>query len=330
MKFADIIGQENIKAHLKGAILAGKVSHAYIIAGEKGSGKKSIANAFSKTLLCDTGGNDACDNCISCHKSDTGNNPDIINVYKDPEKTVLSVEDIREQLVHTIDIRPYEHKYKIYIVHEAEKMNEAAQNALLKTIEEPPSYAVILLLTENAESFLPTILSRCIRLNIVPLPEETVKAEVMKRENLPDYMAETVAAFSRGNLGKALLLSGSNEFMDKKENVVRIARKLYDMTDGELMDEAKNITEDKENTKDFLSMLQIWYRDVLLYKSVRKREDLIFKGDAPLVEKQADALSYGAINKNLSAIEEAGAYLKANVTPALTVYTMFRSMKDAV
>lgn len=141
------------------------MSHAYIINGEKGSGKKLLAGIFAQTLQCQEKGTEPCMHCQSCLQAQSMNQPDIIRVTHEKPNTI-SVEDIRGQLNGDIQIKPYSSPYKIYIVDEAEKLSPQAQNALLKTIEEPPAYAVILLLTANTGMLLPTILSRCVVLDL--------------------------------------------------------------------------------------------------------------------------------------------------------------------
>ena len=161
LNFQEIIGHDQIKEHFQKAIEYNKVSHAYILTGEAGMGRKSLANAFALTLLCEKGKTEPCMECHACKQVLSGSHPDLIYVSHEKPGTI-GVDDIRKQINDTIMIRPYSSYYKIYIVDEAEKMTQQAQNALLKTIEEPPSYAVILLLTTNQEAFLPTILSRCL------------------------------------------------------------------------------------------------------------------------------------------------------------------------
>ena len=166
-----VLGQNHITQHFENAIKMGKISHAYIINGEAESGKMELALQFAKALQCEdnntvgkTPTGVACGKCKSCHQTDTGNQPDIrIVTY---EKSGIGVDEIREQINNHIVIKPYSSKHKIYIVPDCEKMTEAAQNALLKTIEEPPEYGIIILLTTNADKFLQTILSRCVVLNI--------------------------------------------------------------------------------------------------------------------------------------------------------------------
>ena len=156
--FKDILGHEQIKEHFQNAVRTGSVSHAYILSGEAGMGRKSLANAFALSLLCEKGLPDPCMKCHACRQVLSGNHPDLIYVTHEKPASI-GVDDIRRQINDTILIRPYSSYYKIYIVDEAEKMTVQAQNALLKTIEEPPSYGIILLLATNPDVFLPTILS---------------------------------------------------------------------------------------------------------------------------------------------------------------------------
>ena len=156
-KFTDIIGQEQLKEHLQNAITMNKVSHAYLINGERSSGKEFVAKVFAAALQCEKGGTEPCGECHSCIQVKSGSQPDIIFVSHDKPNTI-GVEDIRTQINNDIGIKPYSSPRKVYIMSEGEKMTVQAQNALLKTLEEPPEYAVILILTTNVEALLPTIL----------------------------------------------------------------------------------------------------------------------------------------------------------------------------
>ena len=203
--FRDIIGHEQMTEHFQNAIKLDKVSHAYILNGPDQSGKKMLAEAFAMALQCEKKGIEGCMECHSCRQVISHNQPDIIYVSHEKPNTI-SVDDIRRQVNQDIVVKPYASPYKIYIVDEAEKMNPQAQNALLKTMEEPPAYAVILLLTTNADMFLPTILSRCIRLNLKPVANEKIKSYLMKNLQIPDYQADISTAFAQGNVGKAIQL----------------------------------------------------------------------------------------------------------------------------
>ena len=187
--FKDIVGHEQIIEHLKNAISLEKVSHAYILNGPESSGKMMIAEAFAMALQCENHDVEGCMECRSCKQAIDHNQPDIIYVTHEKPNNI-SVDEIRAQLNNDIAIKPYSSKYKIYIIDEAEKMNQQAQNALLKTIEEPPAYGIILLLTTNADSFLQTIRSRCITLNLKAVKNETIHKYLMEKKQIPDYQAD--------------------------------------------------------------------------------------------------------------------------------------------
>ena len=202
----DILGNERVKEHFIAAVHHKKISHAYIIEGDKGSGKKMLAAAFSKILQCETRQKTeeerACNQCESCIQMENKDHPDVIWVSHE-KAGVISVGEIREQVVNTVDIMPYKGPYKIYIIDEAEKMNVAAQNAILKTIEEPPEYAIIFLLTTNRGAFLDTILSRCILLETKPVSGKMIERYLGERYKIPEEEVEFAAGFSLGNIGKA-------------------------------------------------------------------------------------------------------------------------------
>ena len=213
--FSEIIGHEQIIGHLQNAIRTGKISHAYIINGERNAGKEFIARSFAMALQCEKGGSEPCGECHSCKQAISRNQPDIIYVSHEKPNTI-GVEDIREQINNDIGIKPYSSPRKVYIMNEGEKMTPQAQNALLKTLEEPPEYAVIVILTTNVEALLPTVLSRCVVLNMKPVSDALVKKYLMEELAVPDYKANICVAFARGNVGKAKMLATSEEFENVK------------------------------------------------------------------------------------------------------------------
>ena len=191
--FHDIIGHDDIIRHLKNAIETGKVSHSYIFTGEPGSGKKLLAGTFAAALQCESGESEPCMTCDSCKKVIGKNHPDIITVTHEKPGSI-SIDEVRDQVVRDVDIKPYCSPYKIYIIPDAEMMTVQAQNAILKTIEEPPEYAVIMLLTSNIDSLLPTIRSRCVRLDLKVVDDSLVKEYLMEHLQVPDYQAEIDAS----------------------------------------------------------------------------------------------------------------------------------------
>ena len=331
--FKDIVGHNKIVNHLKNAIRMDKVSHAYIINGEDNSGKMMLAEAFAMALQCEEGGPEPCGNCRSCKQAMERNQPDIIfigqdEMMEDKKTKSISVDEIRTLLNNDIVIKPYSSKYKIYIVDHAEKMNVQAQNALLKTIEEPPAYGVILLLTSNADSFLQTIRSRCILLNVKTVEEDLIKKHLMKKYQVPDYKAEICAAFAQGNVGKAIQLAASDSFNEMKQDVLALVKKMEDIEIYELPVTIKNINAYKQRMDEYLDLLTLWYRDLLYLKATDDVNNLIFKDEVYDIKKQAAKKSYSGIENIFQAIELTRTRLKANVNFDLVIEMLLLAIKE--
>lgn len=325
--FRDVIGQEQIKEHLQNAIRAKKVSHAYIINGEKSSGKEFIARVFAMTLQCEQGETEPCQECHSCKQALSDNHPDIIYVTHEKPNTV-SVDDIRAQINNDVVIKPYSGRYKIYILNEAEKMTPQAQNAILKTLEEPPAYAVIILLTANVNSLLPTILSRCVVLNMKPVADEAVKNYLMEQLRVPDYKAEICVAFARGNIGKAKSLAASEDFENLKSEALSLLKYIKDMELNEIIAAIKRITEYKFDVNDYLDIFSVWYRDVLLFKATNDVNQLVFREEIRTIRRAAQCSSYEGIETIIKALDTAKKRLDANVKFELTMELLMLTIQE--
>ena len=325
--FQDIIGQEQIKEHLQNAIMTKKISHAYIINGEKSSGKEFIAKVFAMTLQCETGGENPCQECHSCKQALSDNQPDIIRVMHEKPNTI-SVDDIRAQVNNDVAIKPYSSPYKVYIINEAEKMTTQAQNAILKTLEEPPAYAVIILLTTNVNALLSTILSRCVVLNMKPVPDEKVRKFLMEEIKVPDYKADVCVAFARGNIGKAKALASSEEFENVKAEALSLLKYIQDMELQEIVAAIKKISEYKLEINDYLDIISIWYRDVLLFKATNDLNHLVFREEISNLRKVAQRSSYEGIEEVIKALDKAKHRLDANVNFDLTMELLLLTIKE--
>ncbi|MBR4084991.1 MAG: DNA polymerase III subunit [Lachnospiraceae bacterium] len=310
--FQDIIGQEQIKEHLQNALATGKISHAYIINGEKSSGKEFIAKIFAMALQCEQEGIEPCNKCRSCKQTLSKNQPDIIYVSHE-KPNAISVDDIRAQVNNDVAIKPYSSKYKVYIINEAEKMTPQAQNAILKTLEEPPEYAVILLLVSNMNSLLPTILSRCVTLNMKPVRDELIRKFLMEELQVPDYKANVCIGFARGNVGKAKLLASSEEFENIKSEALSLMKYIKDMEMQEIVAAIKKINEYKLEIQDYFDIIAIWYRDVLLFKATMDANQLIFRDEVQTLRKIAARCSYEGIERVIQALSTAKKRMEANV-----------------
>lgn len=324
--FTQIIGHDRIIKHLQVAISADKISHAYIFHGEEGMGKKTLALAFAKTLQCIERKYYPCNICKSCKQSDSNNHPDILWITH--EKASIGVDDIRAQVNADIQVKPYQGPYKIYIIDDADKMTENAQNALLKTIEEPPEYAIILLLACSTQSLLPTILSRCVVLDLKPIDKQLVKEYLMGKLQIPDYVAEIAADFSGGNVGKAIRYASSDDFESKKEDIFHILRYIEEMELHEIIAGIKTISENKSSINDYIDLMMLWFRDVLMLKATNDPNLLLFKDEFQIIKKQAKIRGYDQIENIIKSMEEAKAKLKANVNLDITIELMLLTIKE--
>ena len=325
--FKDILGHEQIKEHFQNAVSTGRISHAYILSGEAGMGRKSLANAFALSLLCEKGLPDPCMECHACKQVLSGNHPDLIYVTHEKPASI-GVDDIRKQINDTIQVRPYSSYYKIYIVDEAEKMTAQAQNALLKTIEEPPSYAVILLLTTNPDAFLPTILSRCVQLKLKPLKDSVVKEYLIQSLGVEESQAEIYAALARGNLGRAIHLAQSEDFKRMYGVMLTLLKSVKEADISQLLDYVRTFKEEGFDIHECLDFMQMWYRDVLMYKTTKDVNLLIFKDEFSAVKAAGTVSGYDGLEKILNAIDKARVRLDANVNMELAMELMLLTMKE--
>lgn len=325
--FTDIIGHEDIIKHFKSSIEMGKISQSYIINGETGSGKKTLTRALAKTLQCEEGGTEPCNCCKSCLQCETENQPDIIWLTHDKPNSI-SVEEVREQVVNDMEIKPYSSRYKIYVIDEAQLLTPQAQNALLKTIEEPPAYGIVIFLTNNIDKMLPTIVSRCIVLNVKPVREHDILAYLTDELKISKEKADFCMDFAQGNLGKAIRLATSEEYNEIKDSVVKILRNISDMTADELVLSIKDMDHYKLRIGDYIDMMMMWYRDILMLKITGNASRLMFKEYYTDIKKQSAHISYEGIDKVIKAMDKAKVRLLANVNFDIALELMLLTMKE--
>ena len=324
--FSEIVGHEQIKEHMQAAIRDKKPFHAYLFQGEEGVGKEALARTFAAGLQCQSESADKpCKECVSCRQMESGNQPDVIWVTR--EKASLGVDEIREQLCNTMDIKPFSSPYKIYLVPEAEKMTEAAQNALLKTIEEPPEYGIVILMTSNISALLPTIQSRCLTMEFRPLSTAVVESYVKEHCQVPDYQARASAAFAQGNLGKAMRYAKSEYFIERKDHIISLLRHVEQMDLSEMLAVIKDLGTRKDEVRDYIDLMVLWYRDVLLFKATKDINQLLFQDEASYISREASHRSYEKIEEILQAFEKAKVRLRANVNFDITMELMLLTLK---
>ena len=323
--FQEIRGNKSLTEQLKAVVSDGKASHAYLFLGGAGAGKRLIANTFAKALQCEGERQKPCGNCRSCQSFDHKNHPDVIYFQALEKPPKYTIEDVRKQIVETVDLKPFQYDKKIYIIEKADTLNVQAQNALLKTLEEPPAHVMFLLLAERAEAFLPTILSRVVTMKIRPLSEETV-AEYLMGTGLSTEESHTLAAYSQGRIGQALELMEDDAFREMRQDILGKLEALPSMHEGEAYLMAKELEAYKSDLR-FLDIMELWYRDLLMAKSLREeryliqkdKKDAIFRGANEPAEKLA---------KKAEAVREARKRLSQNANFRLTMEVMLMDLKE--
>ena len=300
--FKDVPGQEEMKRQLEMSVRRNHLSHRYLLLGEKGVGKLTMARAFAKRLLCTGEGTRPCGRCHSCIQIAADTHPDVVTIQRD--KTALGVDAVREQLAQEIRIRPFSGERRIFIVPEAEKMTQQAQNAILKTIEEPPDYAMILLLAEQEEALLPTIRSRVLRLVFRPVPETEILKRLRAAGAPPERAEELVQV---------------EEVYSRYRKTLELLRELPGCSETVFQRTEAEVATLYADPAVFLEFLRLYYRDVLCCKSGGNSAALIFPGEEQTLIRAAKALSYEQLGAILKEIETAEERLRLNVSKELTI-----------
>lgn len=322
--FEEIRGNTPLVEQLRRSAASGRSSHAYLFLGGAGAGKRLIANTFAKALQCE-GEKRPCDSCKSCHAFNHGNHPDVI--YFQPLKNgkTYTIEDVREQLLETVDLKPFQYEKKIYIIEKADTLNIQSQNALLKTLEEPPAHAVFLLLAERAEAFLPTILSRVAVMKVRPLSAKTIADYLMQA----GYLAEEshiLSAYAQGRIGQALELVEDEGFREMRQDILGKLEALPSMSEGDAYLLAKDF-EVYKNDLRFLDIMELWYRDLLTAKSLREEGYLIQRDKKDAIFRAAKEPA-ALLAKKAAAVRTARMRLAQNANFRLTMEVMLMDLKE--
>lgn len=326
--WGDIIGQDRIKDYYQKVLINGNVSHAYIIEGERGAQREQIAEVVAKTLQCENRIVDGdrcepCGKCRACKQADAMSHMDIIHVTHEKPNTISSSE-VRQQICGDVDIKPYSGNYKVYIINDADKLEITAQNALLKTLEEPPNYVVILLLVSNQSTLLETILSRVVLLRLQPVDGEVIANYLRKELRVDEDKINLFVAYARGDVGRAKQIAQDEKLEGAIKKMIKL---LITIKEVEVM--ALDIINSYEiDINEFLDMITIWYRDVLMFKATNDVNSLVFKDEFQAIKKMADMSAYEGIENINNAIENARKRLEAKVDEELTIRLLLLAIRE--
>ena len=248
--FENIVGNDKIKELLQNSIKNKKVSHSYLFIGQEGIGKKMIAMDFAKAILCLDEKSKYCNVCKSCIEFDSNNNPDF--KILEPDGNSIKIEQIRELQSKIIE-KPIISSKKVYIINDSDKMTKEAQNCLLKTLEEPPEFATIILIGANESAYLSTIKSRCMILHFENIQDEKLK-EILKNKFNQKLDNEMLLKFSQGSISRAINIIENKEIYEKIEEIISNIHK-KDII--EIMKMSEIIYKSKEIINDILENINI-------------------------------------------------------------------------
>ncbi len=275
MNFSDIIGHDRPVTILKRALANDALAHACLFSGEPGIGKRLTARALAAALNCTAPGPDGgCGVCPSCRKVAADGHPDVHLLV--PDGTEIKIDQVRE-IQASLALRPFEGARKVLIVDGAETLNDASQNAFLKTLEEPPGDTLIILVTSLPQRLLPTIRSRCQEVTFQPLPRHALAAVLRERRGLSEEDAWFAAALSRGSLGRALEMDVTQERGDR-ERFLGVWAGLGGMERGDVLALAEGVAKDREGFERILEIGIEWLRDRLVFAETGDERLLIFPG----------------------------------------------------
>ena len=310
MYFENIKGQEFAKKYMINSINKGKINHAYMFEGIEGIGKETFAYDLAKILL---------------ETPHLENAPDCIRVKL--EGNSIKIAQIRN-LQSDIVIKPHK-KYKIYIIDKAEKMTLEAQNALLKTLEEPPEYAIIILVTNNKEGLLPTIRSRCEIVKFTPIPFIEIKNYLINQGIEPNR-ANLLSSFSRGSMKKALELASSNEFYEMKENVQKYIETILSKNMVEILDIPTQIEQYKGEIINVLDMMINYFRDIMICKEHVNKSMIINADKLVFIQNMSSKITYSQVSKIIDIIEDTKIKIKGSCNCNVSIQVMSLNIYEVI
>lgn len=310
MYFEKIKGQNFAKKYLTNSIKSNMVSHAYMFEGPNGIGKNTMARELAAILL---------------EMENLFNSPDYIEIK--PDGNSIKIAQIRK-LQSDILVKPYK-SYKIYVIDEAQKMTVEAQNALLKTLEEPPKYAIIILITDNKESLLDTIKSRCEIIKFTPIPMQEV-ASYLTMNGIDSKRASLLANFSRGSMKKAIELSESEEFNLMREEVQKYVERFLNGNLIEIMDIQSSIEKYKDQITNVLDLLINYFRDIMMVKENVDNSMIINLDRLIFVKNMSNKTTYSQLSKIIDIIEETKNKLRSNCNFNISIQVMTLNIYEVI
>ncbi len=335
MALSKVQGHEKVRRVLTSAHLENRVGHAYIFEGPKGVGRLTTAKEFAKLLLCEKPeAGEPCGVCKSCVMCESGNHPDVQiitnQLYDASKKSKDVLVDTIRNMKKDIYIKPYLSDRKVYIVPVADTMNVYAQNSLLKVLEEPPEYCTIILLAENSNLFLPTILSRTVPVKFFPLSEELVEEYIKREYPQAEGNMTVIATLSGGCIGKAIELVELDETGDLRDELLSHISALSGKGNKSIYDLMKFLKANKENAKLLFDILQGIFRDIMCVKNTGDSVKLKNSDKVNEINQISDKLYSNTPVKMLEILLKYEDYSAKNISYAQIAQCMSLELWEAI
>jgi DNA polymerase-3 subunit delta' len=318
-----VYGHDWAVQHLRKALLNGRVRHAYLIVGTAGIGRLTLARAFAMALNC-THADEAqrpCGQCRSCKLIAGGSHADVIYSETDASTGTLRIEELRS-VMGKLALKPYEARYRIAIFPDFERARPQAQDALLKTLEEPPPHALLLLIASSTEALLPTITSRSQTLHLRPVAAETIREVLITHKGAAPEQADLLAGLSGGRLGWAIQALEDPAHLEQRAAALSLLDDLLRQNRHKRFELAEDLSKDKLRLFPLLELWQTYWRDVLLLSegaqippANRDRLDAL--------EQLAGQLEEGEALHALQATRDTLAKLNTNLNVRLALEVLF-------
>ena len=327
MSFEQIAGQEKAVAILRNALRHGRLAHAYLFIGPEGVGKRLTALTLAKAMNCQSPpeAGDSCEKCPSCIKVNSSNHADVIQLELEGE--VIKIDQIRD-MQRRLHFRPLEGGSRACIIDSADRMNDAASNALLKTLEEPPQETHLFLITSRPHRLLPTILSRCQWVKFRPLSTSHIAEILQKFKGLEKEKAHFYASLAGGSVGQAEALSDRVDFQ-KRLDWLRFFSHVPQMSFEEIFETCERLAKEGEGIQDLMELWKIWVRDLVVFKTRGEgfTESLINHDLESEIAQEAKKSSFDQLDGIFHLITEVQNSLSFNVNKQLAMETLMLEMR---
>lgn len=328
LNFDDIYGNIRLKAKLEKTAKSGNALNSYVFEGADGIGKKTTAQIFAAALLCESEGKIPCGHCGACAKTSTMNHPDVIYVRRQKDKASIGIDEVREQIVEKVYVKPLLADKKIFIIEDGGLLTVGAQNGLLKILEEPPPYAVFIILTPKAGMLLDTVLSRSIELPFLPLPYDEVYRYFKSHSDKPEERLQFAAMFSQGIIGRGQKLLDDDDFSELYRLTLRHITALL-RSNAAVVDFESFLLENKDRVDFIIDFMLIFLRDCL-FEKINLQKQILCRDRLYEIKECAKNFSKKSLVKAMDTVLEYQRRLAGNASAAASAMELLMNIREGM